>query len=92
MMGWINEKHPWQDFLDARCRAIFWMKNEMNRDDKKIAADLSMDEHQVYLIRTHPCNQRFGSEKRHTEIVQPTQGECFKTTHWMPLPTPPKEG
>jgi hypothetical protein len=45
--------HPWDDFLDARVKAILWMKNEQGADDRKIALILSMDEQQVYLIRTH---------------------------------------
>lgn len=45
-------KHPWGEFLNARYKAILWMRKEMNRDDKEIAIALSMDEIQVYLIRT----------------------------------------
>ena len=44
--------HPWAVFLNARYDAILWMKEEMGYDDKRIAFNLSMDEKQVYLIRT----------------------------------------
>lgn len=44
--------HPWADFLNARYNAILWMKEEMGYNDKKIAEMLSMDERQVFLIRT----------------------------------------
>ena len=48
-----ENSHPWGNFLDARVQAILWMKNEQGCDDRKIALTLSMDEQQVYLIRTH---------------------------------------
>lgn len=44
--------HPWGVFLNARWKAILWMREEMGYDDQKIAIKLSMDEKQVYLIRT----------------------------------------
>lgn len=48
-----NEKvHPWSRFLNARYDAIIWMKEEFGYTDKTIAIKLSMDEQQVYLIRT----------------------------------------
>lgn len=49
----VKTKHPWGVFLEARKKAITWMKEEMNRNDKEIAIALSMDELQVYLIRTY---------------------------------------
>ncbi len=52
-----KESHPWSDFLDARYRAILWMKNTDNRSDAQIAIHLSMDERQVFLIRTMPRNE-----------------------------------
>ena len=47
------DKHPWQLFLNARAKAIIWLKNEMNQSDVQIACQLSMDEKQVMLIRTY---------------------------------------
>ena len=47
-----KEPHPWGHFLNARWRAILWMEEVMNYSDKEIAIHLSMDEIQVYLIRT----------------------------------------
>ena len=52
--------HPWGDFLDARVRVILWMKNEMGYNDKHISEALSMDEKQVFLIRTHFEKKREG--------------------------------
>lgn len=49
----MKKPHPWGEFLKARAEAILWMKNEMSKTDFEIARDLSMDETQVYLIRTH---------------------------------------
>lgn len=48
-----KEPHPWGEFLKTRIKCILWMKNEMKRDDEMIAYHLSMDEHQVRLIREH---------------------------------------
>jgi hypothetical protein len=48
----LKIKHPWAEFLEARKKTIYWMREEMNRDAKEIAIALSMDEEQVYLIRT----------------------------------------
>lgn len=50
--------HPWGKFLSARYEAIIWIKEHMNRTDAQIAHDLSMDEKQVYLIRTYPINKK----------------------------------
>jgi Uri superfamily endonuclease len=49
----INEQasHPWHDFLNARARAIHWMKIERKYSDEQIAEALSMDERQVRQIR-----------------------------------------
>ena len=47
-----SRKHPWGGFLYWRMQAIIWLKNEMNLSDKEIARKLSMDEMQVYLIRS----------------------------------------
>ncbi len=52
-MDEVKTDHPWGMFLEARKKAITWMKEEMNYDDKEIALTLSMDEFQVYLIRTY---------------------------------------
>lgn len=49
------ESHPWDNFLKARSKAIFFFR-EIGYNDKKIAETLSMDEEQVYSIRTHPLN------------------------------------
>lgn len=43
--------HPWGDFLEVRMHTIQWMR-ERGDDDSQIARALSMDEEQVYLIRT----------------------------------------
>lgn len=48
--------HPWDEFLEARTKCIHWMNERQNYDDEKIARTLSMDETQVYFIRTHPSN------------------------------------
>ena len=48
-----KEPHPWGVFLNARVKVIFWLINYMAKSDKQISDDLSMDEMQVYLIRTH---------------------------------------
>lgn len=45
-----EDKHPWEEFLDARVKCILWM-NELGRSDAVIAHLLSMDEQQVYQIR-----------------------------------------
>ncbi len=47
-----NKSHPWGAFLNARFRAILWMQKHMGYNDLEIAKKLSMDEMQVYLIRT----------------------------------------
>ncbi len=50
-------KHPWGGFLHERARAIAWLKKEFGYNDLQIAHKLSMDETQVYLIRTNPFNK-----------------------------------
>lgn len=62
IMEYDKTKHPWGEFLEARKKAIIWMKKERNRNDKEIAMDLSMDEFQVYLIRNYMEN----NEKKQT--------------------------
>ncbi len=57
-----KEPTPWGDFLDARLKCIFWLAKEKNRSDLQIALDLSLDEEQVYSIRTHPMNQEIFNE------------------------------
>jgi hypothetical protein len=52
-----KEPHPWGAFLDARLKVIYWMEKELHRSDKEIAIELSMNEKQVYLIRTNPINR-----------------------------------
>lgn len=42
--------HPWAVFLAARSGAIDWLRED--HTDAEIARILSMDETQVYLIRT----------------------------------------
>lgn len=50
-----SEPHPWGVFLDARLKAIYWLESR-GYDDLQIAVTLSMDETQVYRIRTSPIN------------------------------------
>lgn len=45
-------KHPWGGFLYERARAIKWLIEEQKKNDLEISKILSMDETQVYLIRT----------------------------------------
>ncbi len=52
-----KNSHPWEEFLNARLKVIFWLKEERDYDDETIAYTLSVDSQQVYLIRTHPLNQ-----------------------------------
>lgn len=42
-----KEPHPWANFLDARLKAMVWMRNELDRSSDEIADSLSMDEGQV---------------------------------------------
>jgi hypothetical protein len=58
MSGECDKPHPWGEFLKVRLDVIFWMREEMKRTDSEIADQLSMDEEQVYLIRTNPSNRR----------------------------------
>lgn len=46
-------EHPWQSFLDARKRAILWMRGE-GYSDAQIALFLSCDEVQVRSIGLTP--------------------------------------
>jgi hypothetical protein len=46
----IETDHPWGNFLNARVKAIKWLKDEFKHNDKEIAETLSMDEMQVFLI------------------------------------------
>lgn len=46
-----SEQHPWQSFLDARKRAILWMR-EQGYSDAQIALSLSCDEVQVRSTAT----------------------------------------
>lgn len=64
-----NKPHPWGEFLKARMNAILWMKEKMNQDDKTIAKDLSMDEIQVYAIRTWAEKER----ELQTEGLEPSR-------------------
>lgn len=52
-----DKKHPWQEFLESRKRVIDWLKEHYQDSDAKIAQTLSMDEMQVYLIRTNQTNE-----------------------------------
>lgn len=52
-----SRKHPWGGFLHHRMIAINWMKNVQGYSDTEIARTLSMDELQVWLIRTNPLNR-----------------------------------
>lgn len=56
----MDEKktHPWEEFLNARMKVILWMKDYLYRSDKEISIHLSMDEVQVYLIRTWAEKER----------------------------------
>ena len=45
--------HVWGEFLNLRRKVIIWMEKERGYNDSQIAQALSMDEHQVYLIRMH---------------------------------------
>lgn len=63
--------HPWQDFLDARARAIDWLyyqnpKMDTHHNDEAIARTLSMDRVQVYLIRTR--DEKPGDDKEAREV------------------------
>lgn len=63
--------HPWQDFLDARARAIDWLYYQnpdmtTHHDDEAIAKSLSMDRAQVYLIRTR--DEKPGDDKDAREV------------------------
>lgn len=48
-----KDPHPWEEYLKARKKAIVWASNEMGHCDAQIAMEFSMDEEQVYLIRTY---------------------------------------
>ncbi len=43
-------KHPWDEFLKARYKAILWMRDNRKYTNKEISEALSMDERQVYSI------------------------------------------
>ncbi len=45
-----KEPHPWANFLDARLKAMLWMRNEMKYFYSQISSSLSMDEEQVRSI------------------------------------------
>ncbi len=66
-----NKPHPWGEFLKSRMNAILWMKEEMGRDDKLIAHQLSMDERQVYLIRIYAEKER--NRETQAEGVEPSR-------------------
>lgn len=69
MSGECGSSHPWAYFLNARWKAILWMREVMEKNDKQIAQDLSMDEVQVYLIRTSkhmPIAKRTSKNFRYT--------------------------
>lgn len=74
----MDEKklHPWEEFLKARMNAILWMKEEMGRDDKLIANQLSMDERQVYLIRLHAEKER--DKETQAEAIEPSDKRKWK--------------
>ncbi len=44
------EKHPWSEFLEARYRAILWMKDELKYTHEEIASFLSIDKYQIHSI------------------------------------------
>lgn len=46
----MNKPHPWGEFLDARLKAIYWMKEERGYSDKEICKYLSLDEEQLNSI------------------------------------------
>ena len=56
MSGECDNPNPWGEFLKARKIVIFWMSKDKGCTDNQIAENLSMDEKQVYSIRTNPLN------------------------------------
>lgn len=48
-----EDEHPWNDFLEARKRAIVWLY-ENGHTDEDIAEALSISESRVYTIRAYP--------------------------------------
>lgn len=54
---------PMKDFLEARMRAIWWLKHKLKYDDKAIAHALSMTEGQVCCIRrSFPNDENKGND------------------------------
>ncbi len=51
-----DDHHIWNEFLEARAKAIVWMNKHHGDSDRKIANVLSMDEEQVRLIRVYQTN------------------------------------
>lgn len=45
-----DDKHPWAAFLDARLRALRWLRDEMHETPEQIARTMSMDPTQVRLL------------------------------------------
>jgi len=52
MSGECDKPNPWINFLYARHEVILSMSEDNGYNDKEIAEYLSLDEMQVYMIRT----------------------------------------
>lgn len=53
-MSYLPESdHPWGNFLQARAKALQWVRDEFKYSNAELAKKFSMDEMQVYLILAH---------------------------------------
>lgn len=49
----VPSDHPWDAFLEARKRALVWLRNEMKESPEASARTMSMGPMQVILILMH---------------------------------------
>ena len=75
----MNEKNPWNEFLDARYQAILWLEKN-NNSYQEIAMSLSMDEEQIKAIKKSMAGMKKFDTKlcQHNDYLNGSQKDQFK--------------
>ena len=88
------------DRIEAQQSKIATLTEQVRAQDKWISVDVRLPElHQKVLIRIPVCEYfniengeyKGGGEFSGAWCDRRGKGHCYSVTHWMPLPTPPKE-
>lgn len=68
-----SKGHPWADFLEARKRALVWLRDDQKETPEAIARAMCMDPMQVILILMHADDAA-----RPPAVAPPTKRKCNK--------------